>query len=163
MFGHILSSISLYVWFFQGFVLKTTLLLKLDQLQELYIIYVAVYTLLIYLLSTLVISRIYQVIHVYIYIYIHIYQGLFWSLGAWVHFLGQISKKGVFCLLATPKQKSFSPISNNYFFKTQGTRLSVIIAPNEVLENRSCMCMCVYIYVCMCVYIYIFIHSHKWS
>ena len=50
-----------------------------------------------------VISRIYQVIHVYIYIYIHIYQGLFWSLGAWVHFLGQISKKGVFCLLATPK------------------------------------------------------------
>ena len=73
MFGHILSSISLYVWFFQGFVLKTTLLLKLDQLQELYIIYVAVYTLLIYLLSTLVISRIYQVIHVYIYIYIHTY------------------------------------------------------------------------------------------
>ena len=44
MFGHILSSISLYVWFFHGFVLKTTLLLKLEQLQELYIIYVAVYT-----------------------------------------------------------------------------------------------------------------------
>ena len=44
MFGHILSSISLYVWFFQGFFLKTTLLLKLDQLQKLYIIYVAVYT-----------------------------------------------------------------------------------------------------------------------
>ena len=78
MFGHILSSISLYVWFFQGFVLKTTLLLKLDQLQELYIIYVAVYTLLIYLLSTLLYQeyiKLYMYIYIYTYIYIRGYSG----------------------------------------------------------------------------------------
>ena len=44
-----------------------------------------------------------------------------------VHF----SEKRAFCLLAPPKQVSFLTISNkNIFFKTEGTRLGVIVAPN---------------------------------
>ena len=44
-------------------------------------------------------------------------------------------KKMAFCLLATPKRMSFLTISNeNFFFKTQGTRLGAIVAPNRGLE-----------------------------
>ena len=50
-------------------------------------------------------------------------------------FLGQILWKKAFCLLAHPKYMLFLSISDeNIFFKTQGTRLSVIVAPNKSLE-----------------------------
>ena len=46
------------------------------------------------------------------------------------HFLG----KRAFCLLTLPKQMPFLTISNkNIFFKTQGNRLGVIVAPNKCL------------------------------
>ena len=42
-----------------------------------------------------------------------------------------ILKKRAFFLLAPPKQMPFLTISNkNIFFKTKGTRLSAIVAPN---------------------------------
>ena len=47
-------------------------------------------------------------------------------------FKGIFSEKRAFCLLVPLKQMSFLTISNkNIFFKTQGTRLGVIVAPNK--------------------------------
>ena len=69
-------------------------------------------------------------------------QGLFQTLGAWVHFLGQMfSKKGHFACLHPPNQMSFLTISNeNIFF--EGTRLGVIIAPNKGLEQALAVQLC---------------------
>ena len=52
-------------------------------------------------------------------------------------FLGHIfQKKRAFCLLAPTKQMPFLTISKkNIFFKTQGTRLGEIVAPNKCLEQ----------------------------
>ena len=60
--------------------------------------------------------------------------GLFYT---WVRlFRVLFLKKIAFCLLAPPKQMSFLTISNeNVLFKTQGTRLGAIIAPNKGLEK----------------------------
>ena len=50
-------------------------------------------------------------------------------------FWGAFFEKRVFCLLALPKQMPFSTISKeNIFFKIQGTRLGVIVAPSKGLE-----------------------------
>ena len=51
-------------------------------------------------------------------------------------FLGaHFSEKRAFWLLAPPKQMPFLTISDkNIFFKTQGTRLGSIVAPNKCLE-----------------------------
>ena len=51
-------------------------------------------------------------------------------------FLGAyFSEKRAFWLLAPPKQMPFLTISDkNIFFKTQGTRLGAIVAPNKCLE-----------------------------
>ena len=55
--------------------------------------------------------------------------------GMGVFFGANVFKKGLFCLLASPKEMSFLTISNeNIFFQNQGTRLGVIIAPNKGLE-----------------------------
>ena len=49
-------------------------------------------------------------------------------------FLGQFFSKN-FLFACTPMQMSFLTISNKiFFFKNQGTRLGVIIAPNKGLE-----------------------------
>ena len=54
----------------------------------------------------------------------------------WVRFLGHILWKSALCFLAPRKQMSFLTISNkNIFFKTQGTRLDAIVAPNKG-QNR---------------------------
>ena len=46
-----------------------------------------------------------------------------------------IFEKRASCLLGPPKQTSFLTISNkSIFFKTQGTRLGAIVAPNKSLE-----------------------------
>ena len=45
-----------------------------------------------------------------------------------------LGKKGIL-LASTPKQVPYLTISNkNIFFKTKGTRLGVIVAPNKCLE-----------------------------
>ena len=50
-------------------------------------------------------------------------------------FFGTIFFKKDFLFACTPMQMSFLTISNkNIFFKNQGTRLGVIIAPNKGLE-----------------------------
>ena len=55
--------------------------------------------------------------------------------GMGAFFWGTIFWKKGICLLAPPKQMSFSTISHkNIFLKTQGTKLGAIIAPNKVLE-----------------------------
>ena len=56
----------------------------------------------------------------------------------WGHeyvFGAHFSEKRAFCLLVPPEQMPFLTISNeNIFFKTQGTRLGAIVAPNKYLE-----------------------------
>ena len=56
----------------------------------------------------------------------------------WRHgydFLGHTFWKKAFCLLASPKQKSFLTISNeNVFSRTQGAKLGEKIVPNKGLE-----------------------------
>ena len=44
-------------------------------------------------------------------------------------------EKSASCLLTLPKQMPFLTISNkNIFFKTQGKRLGVVVAPNKHLK-----------------------------
>ena len=57
------------------------------------------------------------------------------SEGMGAFFGAHYSEKRAFCLLAPPKQMPFLTISNkNIFFKTKGTRLGAIVAPNKCLE-----------------------------
>ena len=57
------------------------------------------------------------------------------SEGMGAFFGANFSEKRAFCLVAPPKQMPFLTISNeNIFFKTQGTRLGAIFAPNKRLE-----------------------------
>ena len=50
-------------------------------------------------------------------------------------FFGTIFFRKDFLFACTPMQMSFLTISNeNIFFKNQGTRLGVIVAPNKGLE-----------------------------
>ena len=52
--------------------------------------------------------------------------------GMGAFFYGIFSEKRVFCFLAPPKQMSVLTAPNeNIFFKTQGTRLGAIVAPNK--------------------------------
>ena len=52
--------------------------------------------------------------------------------GMGAFFYGIFSEKRVFCFLAPPKQMSVLTTPNeNIFFKTQGTRLGAIVAPNK--------------------------------
>ena len=54
--------------------------------------------------------------------------------GMGAFFRAHFLKKGI-CLLTPPQQMSFLTISNkNILFKTQGTGLDAIVAPNKGLE-----------------------------
>ena len=57
------------------------------------------------------------------------------SEGMGAFFGARFSEKRAFCLLVPPKQMPFSTISiKNIFFKTNGTRLGAIVAPNKCLQ-----------------------------
>ena len=71
-----------------------------------------------------------------IYLQIH---DIFQTVRSQAHYFGHIFlEKRTFCLLTFLKQMPFLTISNkNIFFKTQGNRLGMIVAPNKHLEQTG--------------------------